>query len=505
MPTITSVTKSKILTPEERDFADLVRQIYSAVTKERDKFKREFYPLKSSYIVEGILNVIVEDALTPDILTGDIVEFGSPDAKIHKSLETLQRRFDFDILIDDIIMDLVTFGDYTVKMIIHKGEGVIEVRDSIVQNTIIPIYDQGYPSKYICLEDSKLVIKEPHEYVNFILGRNKIRFDLRPYKISEKFFEEQGFHPSNVRIGRPMLYGVLDKIKELALLESLVPATKLSQLSTGSIVSVLVPPTMNPDEAFNATKRYEQVLNQRIGLNRDGNLFTVADIVSVFGKIKVVPQYGDKGTLSPIDVKDNRNVDDLLNSIQGVRQSITTSIGIPSEVIFGGDIPQSDLLRRYARYMRKVKSVQSSVRQGLTQIAMAHLVNCGFDKILPSDIQIAFKNESINIDELEKLEYVEAALTQVSQAVNFLTTMDQNPSLAPYIDYPKSAEELKKMLLNIGSISNIINDKAKLKPQPQPTQGDEGDYYDEEPVTDEIPPEEIAAEEIPPEDQQLAN
>ena len=47
--------------------------------------------------------------------------------------------------------------------------------------------------------------------------------------------------PHFIRIGKSMIYPVLDKIKQLQLLEELVPATKLADLSSGTMVGVSIP------------------------------------------------------------------------------------------------------------------------------------------------------------------------------------------------------------------------------------------------------------------------
>ena len=216
---------------------------------------------------------------------------------------------------------------------------------------------------------------------------------------------------------------------------------------------------MSPDEGFKAARRYEQILNRHRGTDRGSGELTIVDIISVAGKIRVLPQFGEKGQLTNInDTKENRTVDDLMGSIRDIREVVCTSIGFPPEILFGGEgqSPKSEFLKRYSRYLRKLKAVQYCIAQGLTQIALTHLANRGIQDLKFEDIQVVFRNELINIDELEKLEFASTIIEMMSSVNRFAQEILENPALEAMIDQNAYQAFLYKTLQMIGPDSNFI-------------------------------------------------
>jgi hypothetical protein len=251
---------------------------------------------------------------------------------------------------------------------------------------------------------------------------------------------------------------VISKVKELMVLEQLIPASKLNQLLTGSLVGLQIPASMSPDEGFKAARRYEQLLNRHRGVDRSTGELTIVDIIGVAGKIRVLPQFGDKGQLQNInDVKDNRNVDDLISTIRDIREMICSSMGFPTEILFGGQQAEGkpEFLKRYSRYLRKLKDVQFCIANGVTQICLAHLANRGIQNVRQSDIQVNFRNEMVNIDELEKIEFHSAIITIINEVNTFVEQM-MTGHFENFIDKDAYQAYLYKSFALLGETNNFI-------------------------------------------------
>ena len=416
------------------------------------------------------MNALIEDSLTPDITTGEIVEITSQNDKVAAELKLLQQLFNFDQIINDIVMDLISFGEYTLRLKVEKDQGVTAIVDDLDQSRIVAFYQQGYPYRFIRQTDKDIEVYPAYKFAHFVYGKNKLRI-----KIENEFMEVGNFtdqfgspYPAYARVGRPIMYGVLSKIKELMVLEQLIPASKLNQLLTGSLIGLSVPTSMSPDEGFKAARRYEQILNRHRGIDRSTGEITIVDIISVAGKIRVLPQFGEKGQLSNInDVKENRTVDDLMGAIRDIREVVCTSIGFPTEILFGGEGgAKSEFLKRYSRYLRKLKAVQHSIAHGLLQICLAHLVNRGIDAKI-EDIQVIFRNELVNIDELEKLEFNDAIVGMVTNINRFVQEMLENPTLSGIIDKDAYQAWLYRVFNILGRDTNFIRPPEGYKDRGQ--------------------------------------
>ena len=267
----------------------------------------------------------------------------------------------------------------------------------------------------------------PYLFANFIYGKHRLRLKLaNEYQRMGKFVDAYGQPaPSYCRIGRPLLYGVISKIKELILLEQLIPSSQLNRIVSGSLITVNMPPSMDPKEAFEAARKYEDSINSKIGIERSTGDISVTDILSTAGKWRVLPQFGDKGALQNInEIKENKTLDDLLHTVTDIRAVICGSIGFPPELLFGGREQgnKGEFLKRYGRYLRRLKDFQKCINNGVMQICMSHLANKGI-AAKPEQIQINFNNSLINIDELEKLEFVDGAISMIGQLDQTVTQL----------------------------------------------------------------------------------
>jgi hypothetical protein len=445
----------------DHEVASALSAVYTKTVSTRRDFLIEFDRIKPFYLIQGLLGALVEDALTPDVRTGDILQVGSHNEEVNRELIALQELFNFDQIVNDLIVDLLSYGEYTLRLCAERGAGITDIIDDLDQSRIVCFYAQGFPYRFLRQTERDIEVFPAYKFAHFCYGRHKLRVKIENEFLElGKYVDEFGFpYPTYARVGRPLFYGVISKLKELMVLEQLIPASKLNQLLTGSLVGLQIPSSMSPDEGFKAARRYEQLLNRHRGVDRSTGELTIVDIIGVAGKIRVLPQFGDKGQLQNInDVKDNRNVDDLVSTIRDIRETICSSMGFPIEMLFGGQQPENkpEFLKRYSRYLRKLKDVQFCIANGISQICLAHLANRGITNIRQSDIQVNFRNELVNIDELEKLEFHDAVIGMINNVHQFVETLSSGTLGAQFIDQDAYQAYLYRAFSLLGETNNFI-------------------------------------------------
>ena len=453
---VSTITLDRMASQSALDFqaAEALGAMYGKSVETREDFMKQFMKVRDFYMVDAILTLYSDDALTPDTTSGEVVEVTSDNPTVKKLLEELQEEISFDGLVNDLIMDLLSFGEYTLRLKVEPGNGVVEVVDDVVQKDMVAFYRKGTPYCFMQKMGNNLTLSAPVEFAHFTLGNRKLRINLgREFEQSgnkSKLVLPDGL-PTYVRIGKPLLFGVLGKIKELQLLENLVPAAKLKQITAGNIVGVQVPPTTSPKDGFAIVQKYQNLLNKKIGIDLANQDLSVADILNHAGETKVIPIFGDKGSLETVDVRENRNVDDLLSNIKDTREVILSSIGIPPALLFGDDGPKSEILKRYARYVRKLKSIQTAVSNGLKQVCLAHLANSGaIQDIKLDDIKVNFRNQLVNVDSLDKLEFSTAVIQTLRDMNEFIGELQESETLRDVVNVETYKKFLKEQLILIG-------------------------------------------------------
>lgn len=470
--------------------------IYTKVSQERKNFINEVDKHRSFYLVDVLINTVVQDALAPDIATGKIVNIeSSNNSELKRELDVLKKRINFDQLLQDILPDLLLYGDYFLKTFLDdpeddtdhakvkddlldddlrdvpKGDdklvkgtsgkdpqGLLELRDVVDQPTVIPLTQDGKKRSYLIEKNGKICKAHPRNYVHFSMGGSRRRikiFEELSRGVSEyddKLREQLEQVPRYIRTGKSMFYGTLSKIRELELLEKLIPASNLSKLSQGTIVGVSLPENYDLEKGLAAVRRVEGLLNKKIGVDNKLNELTVESIIATSGQYKAIPLFGDKGNIERIDYKEDQS-NDLLSNVKDIRELICDAIGIPYELVFKTDgEKRSEVLKRYARYLKKLKTVQRSLQDAIRQIIKIHLANRGVGiSYKDEDLQIEFLTKLVEIDNLDNLEHMDITISMLGNLRRELSEyVDSQSPFEVELDYQVLTDYINKNLATIG-------------------------------------------------------
>lgn len=506
--------------------------IYMRVSETRKKLIREIDKIRQFYFVDVIITQLTEDSLAPQVGTGDILFVTSDKREIQEEIDLLDEKFDFDLMASTITPDLLGYGEYTLATkvnphpkvssnkiptegftevspdepnsvpidalpfnstnpssdkynnpgnVVQATEyGLVDILDNVDQAGVVALSKWGAPEGYLVSETtdgknpSNVRRCEPSDYIKFSLSSQRVKVDIfKEFGIRKSSLsDELKDLPKFVRVGKSQIYGAMPKLKELELLEALVPATKLSKLSNGSLVGVQVPAGYDINKAIEAAKQVEGLINKKIGVDPVLGEITVENIMSTAGRLKAVPIFGTTGTLQKLDYKSDEP-DDLLSSVVDIRKVICTSVGIPYELLFGGEDTKGNILKKYARYLRKLRSIQKSIEEGIRQLVYIHLANKGIE-FSCEDIKVEFYNKLIEIDNLDKLEFIDTTIGLLKNAHDFFTELadrTKNPAYADKVDVTGFLKFMNEQLNVIGfhDVIRSLDTALPGNPLPIPT------------------------------------
>jgi hypothetical protein len=459
--------------------------IYSKVSSKLKEIIEVVDSVRYFYLVEVILNQIAEDALAPKIGDDEIFKFSCQDESIQKELDELKKKIGLDQLILNITPDLLAYGEYTLSTVIGQskkpvkndlkgdgefvpksGKGIIDVKDIVDQGTVVSLTQDGQIEGYIQYDktEGKVVVKETADFIKFSMGGTRVKIEtseLLPLEyIKNPVVKRIADNiPRFIRMGKSVIYPVLPKLKELEILEKLIPATKINKLSQGNLVGINLPDNYNLEEANEAVRRIESMINKKISVDPTSGEITVEAILSTAGKTKIIPLFGEKGRLEQMDFRDPEP-DDLLGVTKEIRELILDSVGIPSELVFKSDSDsKAEVLKRYSKYLRKLKKLQKTIAEGIKQIAYIHLANKDIS-FKEEDIDVQFNNNLVEIDNLDKLEHADVTVSLLGNVRDFFNDMVQEDSpYAKNVNLDKVMEYIDENLRTVGLSDAIVTTK----------------------------------------------
>jgi len=406
--------------------------------------------LEGYWLLTAVINLLQDELLT-QVNRDQIVTMKSSKSSVNKVLKAIHAENDLDQMVTDMLPDLLRKGEYFLRMGTRKnddGNKVHFLADDVKASEMLAVYRSGLVDSFVVIKadednySTTAKTRDPSDYVHFSLGNHRKRINLDNKKNKHDL-------PTQVRVGTTLFFGLLSKLKELYLMEKLVPASELSNLQSGNIVGVSIPATTKPEAAHKIVTRYERMLNStKTAVDRATNQITVSKILSIAGRTRVLPMFGDKGSLDKVDVSTTQDTGQLAESIADGRRVTLSAIGIPPGLLLVDELDTGTVqLKRHTRYVRLLVSIQNSMISGLYQVAYAYLAKEGvtYD---PKDIEITVGKKFTDLSNLDHIELASAQTTVLSDILSFLNDVREvAPDALPedvYEDYIH--DQLQKVL-----------------------------------------------------------
>lgn len=476
--------------------------IYSKVSQQMASIVKAVDEMSSFYLVDVIISQLSDDALSPKISDDDIFTYSVDNNEVaEKELERMSRNLGLDQLIENITPELLKYGEYVLRTEIDEGGesldmsgkektrkrkrsmGVTELCDDVEQGSVVSLTQNGVVEGYLQTNpfNGRVERKQFADFIKFTLGGQRIRVDTKSLipnasLTDKKFYKMYKSLPRFIRIGKSIIYTYITKLKELELLEKMAPALKLDAISRGNLVGMNLPDRYNLDDAKKASMHFEETLNKKISIDPTSSDISVANIITTAGKTRIIPLFGDKGSLQNLDYKDDSS-NELSSEADDLRKLILSSVGIPFELVYGSDGDgKGEILKRNAKYVRFLRKIQKSISNGLRDLAYIHLTNKNitYNK---EDISVQFNKNLVDIENLDQIERDEATVSGLSSVLDFVRELkeaigENRVNLEPIAKY------MDENLCTIGLTGLIKMDKIKSE-EPLLTGDLEGEDDDE--------------------------
>lgn len=460
--------------------------------------------IRDQYLVHAVLQTLVDDSMAQDPRTGDVftvsIKENHPKSdKANAESKKFEKKLKLDRILSTVIEDAIFWGEYPMtlegkmKQDEEEGEddedelglypttslldkkkkskkkpskeeknkeyGVTRILDANPPGTLFGIYNNIDPEYFIRIKkglrhsvESKPERVPSHKVWHISIFPGKIRFSLG---FGAYFSDDSNYISHHFRIGRPLFYCTYNKILELEAFENAQLAKEFSDLKRRGMVRVEAPAGLDLDQLKVFSQYYEKILNEGVTteLQDIQGLNAISNMMIGLSNVRVVPSQPDRGAMSPIDMrlaKEDTNVE-----VVDRRQVILSSIGIPYEYIFGAaGTPGTTNLRQYIRYSRLCRQIQDGVTLSLQRLYKAHLLNLDIEVEL-DDIEVKFYN-SINIAELDKLEFVDANISLLKNFDTFINGLASDENTGQYVDVAEKMRYYSKIISSMEGVGNVI-------------------------------------------------
>ncbi|MCI4409114.1 MAG: hypothetical protein JHC26_08490 [Thermofilum sp.] len=454
-------------------------QVLGQPVQDKQKMMEVVEAYKDTFFHQMIVNLLVDDALSVDPVSGDVVALSTVNEYLKPVVDGLQERIDLDAFISSIIEDVVAYGDYIVR-VVHDGKRVVALEDDIDQKKAVVVYKAGKP---VCLIDHSELTKNSDsgmldytEFVHFSVNPRKIRLKL-PENIYARTDSIE--FTEYVRVGKPLFWGLWDLLNSLYILMVFYPVFCVQKLNASTVVGIKVPAETSMQRAWEVARKYQELLNVYTTVDERGRVALV-DVIDTVGKYKVVPVWGDeKGFIQLNEPRFDESY--ALDIVDELKVTLCASLGVPYSFLFGSreGATKLDTLKGFSRYVKKVASIQRAVREGLYQLVRIEARLQGFGDVAVEDIDVRFRNALISTEHLDKLEFVAGMIETVRGAVDAVNEIAS--ALDGSVDKDKITEFLNEYLGLIGLDGAIKVDKVQGEEVNKPVEDvDVGDWMEEE-------------------------
>jgi len=294
---------------------------------------------------------------------------------------------------------------------------------------------------------------------------------------------------------------ILNLINTIRLIETLLPINQVLNVAAGQLVYARFPegPT-NIGEAFEIARQYERLLNASVEIssNTTGGPISIQDIISSVAKWRVIPLFGDKGSLEPRELPRPNPID--IQTINYFKQALADAIPLPSSYLgvleSGGEGPDRNKLAQYYTMITEIRSAIADLAEVVISkaIRFKKLRISGEYSILPIQVSGILENQMGDYFEL-------ASFVMDSISRSILSIADVRDRSSEYVNMEIMGKILNQLFYPLTLGEELIKTESLYPRDEEEIVGEEEvPLLPEEPEEEEIPPEE--EEELPPEEEE---
>lgn len=454
----------------EKEVKALVKQASFSLRQRKDLLST-LYKMRANDVVETIIDVMVDDGLVSgnnNKIFEKISYKGETSLpEIEAQIEILKKRIKPDRMVLDFIEEALLLGEYMLPIVIEEGtrNGIMKVLDNADMENMLCVYE-GTEKKYFLRKNGNSLEKlDKNNYIHFVTNPKKLRVQVKDF---HNFNKDEYILPQYIKVGKSIIYPVINKIKQLQTLEMANLASDLREILKPTIIQVGMPEKTTPDKIGEIIERYEMIFSNIFASLQDVEELNFSDLLSVITTIKVVPSGGDgRGSFVKPDLNPNST---SAEKEQMIRRSIALTVGIPFYYLSVNDNPTQRLeaLKLFSRYARKLNNMQDCIIDGVKEMIKLHIKYTLGITIDTDDIEISMR-EIVNIELLDRMEYLVALMTGLEEIIKLVSTVEESIYLDIGVNSKILLEILNKNLGEFQGYSDlfVFKDKSRLRSQQQ--------------------------------------
>jgi len=416
-----------------------------------------------------------------------IVIDASSESLKNKIIETLE-----ETRLSEIVKEILDATLYLGEYLLFFDDENFQIDETFLdQISWRAVYQRGVLSKIVVYSNVKDDIESMKDKAIIF------RIKYLPLKIPVLGEDEYPFY---AYIGQGIIgIEILNLINTIRLIETLLPINQVLNVAAGQLVYARFPegPT-NIGEAFDIARQYERLLNASVetSSNTTGGPISIQDIITSVAKWRVIPLFGDKGSLEPRELPRPNPID--VQTINYFKQALADAIPLPSSYLgvpeSGGEGPDRNKLAQYYTMITEIRSAIADLAEIVISKAIhfKKLRISGEYSILPIQVSGILENQMGDYFEL-------ASFVMDSISRSILSIADVRDRSSGYVNMEIMGRILNQLFYPLTLGEELIKIESLSSGEEEELGGEE--EVSLPPEEEEIPPEE--GEELPSEEEEL--
>lgn len=260
-----------------------------------------------------------------------------------------------ELRVRDIVKEILDATLYLGEYLLFYDEKEDQVDETLIDQTSWrSVYQRGKLAKIVAYTNSDRLDELKDRAIIF-------RIKYLPLKLSVLGEDEYPFY---AYIGQGIIgIEILNLINTIRLIETLLPINQVMNVQAGQLVYARFPeaPT-DIGSAFDIARQYERLLNA--GVEASSNLssgpVSLQDIVSSIAKWRVIPLFGDKGSIEPRELPRPNPID--MQTINYLKQALSDAIPLPPAYLGIQDTTGGNQDRnKLAQYYTMISEIRAAI------------------------------------------------------------------------------------------------------------------------------------------------
>lgn len=281
--------------------------------------------LEDFYLLRIIKQSIYHDVFYK-FLDEEALPLGLPIKVQASNAKTTDRILGYleELRVPEIVREILDATLYLGEYLLFYDSENFQIDETLIDQTSWrAVYQRGRLSKLIAFSNNQTIDQYRDRALIF-------RIKYLPYKLNILGEDEYPFY---AYVGQGIIdVGILNLLNTIRLMESLMPVQQALSVQAGQLIYVRLPEApSDPKSGFDLARQYERLLNAAVEISSSQGPISYQDIISSIAKWRVIPLFGEKGSIEPRELPRPGPID--LQALGYVKQALTDAIPLPASYL----------------------------------------------------------------------------------------------------------------------------------------------------------------------------